>query len=141
MLDLRVQLNDTLGKLTPPVKLSLNDFVLKAAAEAVRRVPAVNAAFAGDSIQQFADVQLSFAVAIAEGLITPIVKQAQNKSLIEISKEAKSLAAKAKEGKLKPEEFQGGDLHRLEPGHARHRPVQRDHQSAAGCDPRRGQHR
>jgi pyruvate dehydrogenase E2 component (dihydrolipoamide acetyltransferase) len=109
-MDLRTQLNDTLGKLNPPVKLSLNDFVLKAAAEAVRRVPAVNASFEGDSIRQFPDVQLSFAVAIAEGLITPIVKEAQNKSLIQISGEAKSLAAKAKEGKLKPEEFQGGTV-------------------------------
>jgi pyruvate dehydrogenase E2 component (dihydrolipoamide acetyltransferase) len=108
MLDLRVQLNEQLGKLTPPVKLSLNDFVLKAAAEAVRRVPAVNAAFDGDGIKQFPNVELSFAVAIAEGLITPIVREAQNKSLIQISGEAKELAAKAKAGKLKPEEFQGG---------------------------------
>jgi len=108
LLDLRVQLNEALGKLTPPVKLSLNDFVLKASAEAVRRVPAVNASFEGDSIRQFADVQLSFAVAIAEGLITPIIREAQNKTLIQISGEAKALAAKAKEGKLKPEEFQGG---------------------------------
>ena len=108
LLDLRAQLNDSLAKLNPPVKLSLNDFVLKAAAEAVRRVPAVNASFEGDSIRQFPDVQLSFAVAIAEGLITPIIKEAQNKSLIQISGEAKALAAKAKEGKLKPEEFQGG---------------------------------
>jgi pyruvate dehydrogenase E2 component (dihydrolipoamide acetyltransferase) len=108
MLELRAQLNETLGKLTPPVKLSLNDLVLKAAAEAVRRVPGVNASFEGDSIRQFADVQLSFAVAIAEGLITPIIKEAQNKSLLQISGEAKSLAAKAKDGKLKPEEFQGG---------------------------------
>jgi len=108
LLSLRAQLNDSLGKLKPPVKLSLNDFVLKAAAEAVRRVPAVNASFEGDSIRQFADVQLSFAVAIAEGLITPIIREAQNKSLIQISAEAKSLAAKAKEGKLKPDEFQGG---------------------------------
>jgi pyruvate dehydrogenase E2 component (dihydrolipoamide acetyltransferase) len=108
LLELRAQLNDSLGKLKPPVKLSLNDFVLKAAAEAVRRVPAVNASFDGDSIRQFADVQLSFAVAIAEGLITPIIKQAQNKSLIQISGEAKALAGKAKEGKLKPDEFQGG---------------------------------
>ncbi len=53
-------------------------------------------------------MQLSFAVAIAEGLITPIIREAQNKSLIQISGEAKALAAKAKEGKLKPEEFQGG---------------------------------
>jgi pyruvate dehydrogenase E2 component (dihydrolipoamide acetyltransferase) len=108
MLDLRAQLNDSLGKLKTPVKLSLNDFVLKAAAEAVRRVPAVNASFEGDSVRQFPDVQLSFAVAIAEGLITPIIKQAQNKSLIQISGEAKALAMKAKDGKLKPDEFQGG---------------------------------
>jgi pyruvate dehydrogenase E2 component (dihydrolipoamide acetyltransferase) len=108
ILDLRAQLNDALGKLKPPVKLSLNDFVLKAAAEAVRRVPAVNASFDGDAIKQHPDVQLSFAVAIAEGLITPIVKEAQNKSLVQISGEAKALAVKAKDGKLKPEEFQGG---------------------------------
>jgi pyruvate dehydrogenase E2 component (dihydrolipoamide acetyltransferase) len=108
LLDLRAQLNDSLGKLNPPVKLSLNDFVLKAAAEAVRRVPGVNASFEGDAIRQFPDVQLSFAVAIAEGLITPIIREAQNKSLLQISGEAKALAAKAKEGKLKPEEFQGG---------------------------------
>jgi pyruvate dehydrogenase E2 component (dihydrolipoamide acetyltransferase) len=108
MLELRAQLNETLGKLKPPAKLSLNDLVLKAAADAVRRVPAVNASFEGDSIRQFADVQLSFAVAIAEGLITPIIKEAQNKSLLQISSEAKSLAAKAKDGKLKPDEFQGG---------------------------------
>ena len=108
LLDLRAQLNESLGKMSPPVKLSLNDFVLKASAEAVRRVPAVNAAFEGDSIRQFGDVQLSFAVAIAEGLITPIIREAQNKSLIEISGEARGLAAKAKDGKLKPEEFQGG---------------------------------
>jgi pyruvate dehydrogenase E2 component (dihydrolipoamide acetyltransferase) len=108
MLDLRVQLNEALGKLQPPAKLSLNDFILKAAAEAVRRVPGVNASFEGDSIRQYADVQLSFAVAIAEGLITPIIREAQNKSLVQISGEAKGLAAKAKEGKLKPEEFQGG---------------------------------
>lgn len=108
MMDLRAQLNDALGKQKPPVKISLNDFVLKAAAEAVRRVPAVNASFDGDGIKQYPDVQLSFAVAIAEGLITPIVREAQNKSLIQISGEAKALAGKAKEGKLKPEEFQGG---------------------------------
>jgi pyruvate dehydrogenase E2 component (dihydrolipoamide acetyltransferase) len=110
LMDLRAQLNDSLGKLNPPVKLSLNDFVLKATAEAVRRVPAVNASLEGDSVRQFADVQLSFAVAIAEGLITPIIREAQNKSLVQISGEAKSLAAKARDGKLKPEEFQGGTI-------------------------------
>lgn len=110
LIELRAQLNDSLSKLNPPVKLSLNDFVLKASAEAIRRVPAVNASFEGDSIRQFANVQLAFAVAIAEGLITPIIREAQNKSLIQISAEAKVLAVKAREGKLKPEEFQGGSF-------------------------------
>jgi len=108
MLELRAQLNEALGKLNPAVKLSLNDFILKAVAEALRRVPALNASLEGDFVRQFGDVQLSFAVAIPDGLITPIIKEAQNKSLVEISAEAKSLASKAKEGKLKAEEFQGG---------------------------------
>ena len=108
ILDLREQLNASLALLKPPVKLSLNDFILKAAAEAIRRVPAVNASFDGDAIAQHADVQLAFAVAIPDGLITPIVREAQNKSLVQIGVEARALAAKAKDGKLKPEEFQGG---------------------------------
>jgi pyruvate dehydrogenase E2 component (dihydrolipoamide acetyltransferase) len=86
----------------------LNDFVMKASVEALRKVPAVNASFEGDAIHQFSDVHLAFAVAIDGGLITPIIRQAQNVNLKGISDQTKSLAAKAKEGKLKPEEYMGG---------------------------------
>lgn len=105
---LRAELNAGFEKLPKPFKLSLNDFVLKATAEAIRRVPAVNASFLGDSIQQFASVHLAFAVAIAQGLITPVLRDAQDKSLKALSDEAKALAVRAKEGKLKPEEYTTG---------------------------------
>ncbi|PTY00888.1 pyruvate dehydrogenase complex dihydrolipoamide acetyltransferase [Verrucomicrobia bacterium LW23] len=105
---LRVELNESLGKLPKPIKLTVNDFITKAAAEAIRKVPAVNASWNGDSIIQHADVDLSFAVTIPDGLITPIIKKAQDKNIRQISEETKSLAGKAREGKLKPEEFQGG---------------------------------
>ncbi|HSI86903.1 MAG: pyruvate dehydrogenase complex dihydrolipoamide acetyltransferase [Candidatus Methylacidiphilales bacterium] len=105
---LRVELNDALSKLPKPIKLSVNDFITKAAAEAVRKVPAVNASWAGDHIVQHGDVDISFAVSIPDGLITPIIKKAQDKNIRQISEETKVLAGKAREGKLKPEEFQGG---------------------------------
>lgn len=108
MVELRAQLNDGFAKLPKPFKLSLNDFVMKASTEALRRVPAVNASFEGDAIHQFPDVHLAFAVAIEGGLITPIIRAAQNKNLKQISDDTKSLAAKAKDGKLKPEEYMGG---------------------------------
>lgn len=108
MLTLRAQVNKGFASLPQPVKFSVNDFVLKGTAEALRRVPMVNASFEGDAIHQFADVDLSFAVSIPDGLITPIVREAQNKNIKQISEEAKVLAAKAREGKLKPEEFIGG---------------------------------
>ncbi len=108
MLDLRSSLNPILGNQPQPIKFSLNDLILKGSAEAVRRVPIVNASFDGDAIQQHPDVHLSFAVAISEGLITPIIREAQNKNLKQIHLEAKSLIAKSKEGKLKLEEFTGG---------------------------------
>jgi pyruvate dehydrogenase E2 component (dihydrolipoamide acetyltransferase) len=103
---LRTALNKSLEK--SGVKLSLNDFVLKATVESIRRAPAVNASFSPDGVIQYGGVHLAFAVAIADGLITPVIKDAQNKNLRQISEEAKVLAGKAKDGKLKPEEFQGG---------------------------------
>jgi pyruvate dehydrogenase E2 component (dihydrolipoamide acetyltransferase) len=105
---LREELNARLGKLPLPVKLSFNDFVLKAAAEAMRQVPAVNASLEGDNIHQHANVDLAFGVAISGGLITPIIRNAQDKNLRDLSVEAKALAQKAKDGKLKPEEYAGG---------------------------------
>lgn len=108
LLTLRAQVNKGFESLPQPVKFSVNDFIIKATAEALRRVPKVNASWEGDAIHQFPDVDLSFAVSIPDGLITPIIREAQNKNIKQISEEAKSLAGKARDGKLKPEEFIGG---------------------------------
>jgi len=89
-------------------KLSVNDLLIKACAVALRRVPRVNASWSDDGIIQYHDVDISVAVSIPDGLITPIVRQADRKGLAAISNEAKSLIDRARAGKLKPEEFQGG---------------------------------
>jgi pyruvate dehydrogenase E2 component (dihydrolipoamide acetyltransferase) len=89
-------------------KLSVNDLVIKAAAATLRRVPKVNASYTEDATIFYDDVDISVAVSIAEGLITPIIRHADVKGLAVISNEMKDLAARAKSGKLKPEEFQGG---------------------------------
>jgi pyruvate dehydrogenase E2 component (dihydrolipoamide acetyltransferase) len=103
---LREQLNATLE--AEGVKLSVNDFILKASAEALRRVPQVNASWEGNQIRYFAAAHVSFAVAIEDGLITPVVRDAHLKSLFAISTEAKALGKRAKEKKLAPAEFTGG---------------------------------
>ncbi len=89
-------------------KITVNDFVLKAAVQAAMKVPRVNASFDGDAIVQYADVDLGIAVAIEDGLLTPVVRAAQNKSLREISEAVKDLAGRARNKRMKPEEFQGG---------------------------------
>jgi pyruvate dehydrogenase E2 component (dihydrolipoamide acetyltransferase) len=89
-------------------KLSVNDFVIKAVAVALRQVPAANASYSDDGILMWDNVDVSVAVAIPGGLITPIIRNADAKGLAQISNEMKDLAARAKDGKLKPEEFQGG---------------------------------
>jgi len=89
-------------------KLSVNDLVVRAAAVALRRVPAANAAWSDEGIVMFDAVDISVAVALPSGLITPIIRNADVKGLATISNEMKGLAARAKEGKLKLEEFQGG---------------------------------
>src|SRR5213082_2810571 len=89
-------------------KITVNDFVLKAAVQAAVRVPRVNASFDGDAIVQYADVHLGIAVAIEDGLLTPVIRAAQNKSLREISEQVKDLAHRARNKRMKPEEFQGG---------------------------------
>ena len=89
-------------------KITVNDFVLKAAVQAAVKVPRVNASFDGDAFVQYADVDLGIAVAIEDGLLTPVIRAAQNKSLREISEQVKDLASRARNKRMKPEEFQGG---------------------------------
>jgi pyruvate dehydrogenase E2 component (dihydrolipoamide acetyltransferase) len=89
-------------------KITVNDFVLKAAVQAAVKVPRVNASFDGDAFVQYADVDLGIAVAIEDGLLTPVIRGAQNKSLREISELVKDLAHRARNKRMKPEEFQGG---------------------------------
>jgi pyruvate dehydrogenase E2 component (dihydrolipoamide acetyltransferase) len=92
----------------PTYKTSVNDFMIKAVALAMKKVPASNASWYDDAIVQYNNVDISVAVAIEGGLITPIVKNADQKSVVTISGEMKDLAARARTGKLAPEEFQGG---------------------------------
>jgi pyruvate dehydrogenase E2 component (dihydrolipoamide acetyltransferase) len=106
LLTLRVQLNTALEK--DGVKLSVNDFILKGSAEALRRVPGVNASWVGTGIQYHGAAHVSFAVAIEDGLITPVIRDTHTKSVFQISNEAKPLGKRAKDKKLKPEEFSGG---------------------------------
>ncbi|HEX4667342.1 MAG TPA: pyruvate dehydrogenase complex dihydrolipoamide acetyltransferase [Chthoniobacterales bacterium] len=91
-------------------KITVNDFILKAAVVAALREPKVNAAFDGDAIIQYGDINLAVAVAIDEGLVTPVIRGAQNKSLREVSAAVKDLAHRARNKRMKPEEFQGGTL-------------------------------
>lgn len=106
---LRLELNAHLEKSGLGL-LTINDFVLKAAVVAATKVPRVNAAYAGEAIIEYGDVNLSVAVAIEDGLVTPVIRQAQKKSLREISEVVKDLATRARAKKLKPEEFQGGTI-------------------------------
>jgi pyruvate dehydrogenase E2 component (dihydrolipoyllysine-residue acetyltransferase) len=96
------------GEGADAAKITVNDFVLKAAVMAAVKVPRVNASFDGDAIVQYADVDLGVAVAIEDGLLTPVIRVAQDKSLREISALAKDLAHRARNKRMKPEEFQGG---------------------------------
>jgi len=91
-------------------KLSVNDFIVRAIALALRDVPEANASWAGESIRRFSSVDVSVAVATDKGLITPIIKGAHQKGLATIAKEIRELASRAREGRLKPEEFQGGTV-------------------------------
>lgn len=105
---LRQQINSTV----PQVKLSINDMLIKAAAAALIKVPQVNVQFDEENQQilQFEQADISVAVAIENGLITPIIKSANRKSLAQISNDMRDLATRAKTGKLAPDEFQGGSF-------------------------------
>jgi pyruvate dehydrogenase E2 component (dihydrolipoamide acetyltransferase) len=111
LLALRKELNDRAPKEGPGhYKLSLNDFVLRAVALAMRKVPAANASWSENAIRLYKGVDVSVAVAIPNGLITPVIRGADTKGLAEISNEMRALAEKARAGKLLPEEYQGGTV-------------------------------
>jgi pyruvate dehydrogenase E2 component (dihydrolipoamide acetyltransferase) len=109
LMALRKQVNDQAEK-THGNKYSVNDFILKAVINAAQTVPAVNASFAGDHVVKFKHVGLSVAIAVEDGLVTPVIKQAESKSLLSISRAVKDFAARAKDKKLKPDEFDGGTI-------------------------------
>jgi pyruvate dehydrogenase E2 component (dihydrolipoamide acetyltransferase) len=105
-MDAAVSLREQLQR-AEDVKVSFNDLVLKACAKALTRFPTVNASWTSEAIQTHAEVHVGVAVSLAEGLITPVVRNADRKHVVEISREVKDLAARAREKKLKPEEFTG----------------------------------
>jgi pyruvate dehydrogenase E2 component (dihydrolipoamide acetyltransferase) len=98
------------GEESDSSRITVNDFILKAAVEAAVKVPKANASFDGDAIVQYNDVDLGIAVALEDGLVTPVVRAAQKKSLREISEAVKDLAHRARNKRMKPEEFQGGNF-------------------------------
>ncbi len=106
LLSLRKELNERLAE--EGVKLSINDFVMKACAVALKKFPMLNALWTREGIELHERVDLAMAVALEEGLITPVIRDAANKPLSVISAEAKDLASRAREGRLKPDEYQGG---------------------------------
>ncbi len=113
LLDVRRQLNDeavaAVGKGEKPAyKISVNDMVIKATALALRRMPECNCSWYDDAIVQYNNVDVSVAVSTDGGLITPVIRNADQKTLAQISNEMKELAGKARAGKLMPEEYEGG---------------------------------
>jgi pyruvate dehydrogenase E2 component (dihydrolipoamide acetyltransferase) len=109
LMTLRQQVNAQAEK-THGNKYSVNDFILKAVINATQAVPAVNASFAGENILKYKHVGLSVAIAVEDGLVTPVIKQAETKSLLAISRAVKDFAIRAKDKKLKPDEFDGGTI-------------------------------
>lgn len=107
--DINAEAQSIAGKDNKPAyKTSVNDFIIKAVAMAMKKVPESNASWSDEAVLMYNNVDISVAVAIDGGLITPIVKNADQKSVVTISKEMKDLASRARAGKLAPEEFQGG---------------------------------
>jgi len=107
LLRVRKELNDRAAE---GVKVSVNDFVIKSLAGALRRVPGANASWTEEGIRLFKNVDVSVAVALDGGLITPVVKNADSKGLGEISANMVDLAGRARQGKLTPDEYQGGSI-------------------------------
>ncbi len=109
LMALRAHVNESSEK-TGGNKFTLNDFLLKSVVRAAATVPAVNASFDGDAIVQFKHVNLCVAIAVPDGLVTPVIRAAETKSLLEISQAVKDLAGRAKNKKLSPDEFAGGTI-------------------------------
>lgn len=107
-IDELVKFRSQLNAKSDAYRISVNDFAIRAAALALRQVPAANASWSDEAILQWDAVDIAVAVALEDGLITPIVKNADRKGLATIANETKDLAARARQGKLKLEEFQGG---------------------------------
>lgn len=108
LLELRSKLNVNGSQAKPAYKLSVNDFIVFAAAKALRRVPEVNASWTEAEVIRYLDIDISVAVATESGLITPVVREVDRKGLAEITTEVRSLADRARAGKLAPSEYQGG---------------------------------
>lgn len=108
LLEMRRDLNVRAPDGADSYKISVNDFVIRAAALSLRKVPMLNVSWTATAMRQFKDIDVAVAVAIEGGLLTPILKNADQKGLAEISVEMRNLAARAKDGKLAPEEYQGG---------------------------------
>tara|TARA_R110002096_G_scaffold105923_5_gene233066 strand:+ start:2838 stop:4112 length:1275 start_codon:yes stop_codon:yes gene_type:complete len=108
LMKLRKQVNETAEQTGN--KFTVNDFILKATVMAAVDVPEANAAWDFESIIQYSSVNLAVAIAVPDGLVTPVIKNAQSKTMLEISKEVKDLANRAKNKKLSPEQFAGGTL-------------------------------
>ncbi len=109
LMEFRAHLNATAEK-SGGNKYTINDFILKSVIRAAQAQPAINAAWDGDAIVKFKSVGLSVAIAIDDGLVTPVIKQAEKKTLLEISQSVKDLAGKAKNKKLSPDDFAGGTI-------------------------------
>ena len=109
LMRLRKELN-TANEAAGLPKLTVNDFILLAVARAAGSHPYINASWAGDAIIQYGSVNISVAVAVDEGLVTPVIRDANKLSLKEISSTVKDLAKRARDKKLKPEEYQGGTI-------------------------------
>jgi pyruvate dehydrogenase E2 component (dihydrolipoamide acetyltransferase) len=103
LIALRQQINETAAQ-----KISINDFIIKAAALSMKKMPEVNSSWAQDGIRRYSNVDIAVAVSVEGGLVTPIVASADGKTLSQISATMKDLVVRAKANKLKPEEFQGG---------------------------------
>ena len=109
MMQLRSKVNEASIENGGP-KYTVNDFIMRASVMAAVKVPQVNAEFQGDSILQFGDVNLAIAVAIDDGLVTPVIRSAQSKNMRQLSEEIRDLAGRARDKKLTPDEMQGGTM-------------------------------